>query len=1035
MNVAIINRQTVGILLLSFLLVFAHAESGVNLRPLGPLPPTPVDGLISTNEFFPGVKYRPEVPRQEAIVGFAPGLRAATHGEIEQCLRAWTNAAPDRTRLVEYARSHENRALYYIIISCPNNMRRLAEIQRGLATLGDPRKVSEAAASELISSLPAVAWIGFTIHGDETEGSDAALALIYHLIAADDPDVTQLLERVVVIIDPLMNPDGRERFVKMIAEHRGTSPNLDDQSMLHDGYWPWGRGNHYLFDLNRDLLWCVHPETRGRVREIASWNPQLLVDAHGMGPQETHLFSPPREPINNNVPKGKLEWSEKFARDQAKAFDRHGLLYYTGEWHEEWYPGYTDAWASLRGAIGVLYEQARVAEDGVRRPEGRILSYRESMQHHLIGAMANLATLNKNRRALLEHFYRTRKTAVDPNGPYANRTFAVLPSPNRSRLYRLIDLLRQQGFELYTAEYEFTAPKATDQLGREIKQRVIPAGSLLIPNRQPLGHLLASMLEFDPRMSQCALEEERKELLSKGRSKLYDTTAWNVTMFYGLEALMLHMELPHCAVELPAEFPAQTHTTHRPAPSSPVAFVFDGADDASVTAAARLMERGVQVRVAEKPFQLDGRDFSRGSVVVTRLDNRSFQGDLTKVINDVASETGLIAVPVSTGFGKGEMPDLGGQYFQRLEPPRIALLTRGTVSATDYGSIWFTIDHKLGIRHSHIDEVGRFDLSRYNVLVIPDARLSGSLTGMVANLKEWVKNGGTLIAIASSTSLVTPEKAEFSKVRQLPDVLGKLPEYELVVLREWLAQNGEFPPAEAVWAHLATPGLRYPWQIIDGPHPDEKELRKRDSWQSIFMPQGALVAGRVDTNHWLTFGCGQWLPILVGRQPILMAGDGVEAPIRYGYITPLAGHPPTNVHQANASSAAGHAAISTHPTQGSTGHTPNSTATAHGSNPSKQDSTQTPKEKEKDKEPPRVGWAALPPGTEMYFRLSGLLWPEATHRLANAAWVTREAHGRGQIILFATPPTFRAAAAGTTRVFLNALIYGPGFGAAQPVRP
>lgn len=1021
---------------IALVLGFALIVVGADFRPAGPLAPTPLRELNFTNEFFPGTKYRSDVPRQESIIGFPVGARAATHGEIERCLHAWTNAAPDRTRLVEYARSHENRALYYMIVTAPNNMRRLDEIQRGLAALADPRKTSDATASELITSLPAVAWLGYTIHGDETEGSDAALALLYHLIAADDAAVNDLLERVVVIIDPLMNPDGRDRFVKMIAENRGTMPNVDDQSMIHDGYWPWGRGNHYLFDLNRDPLWCVHPETRGRIREIGRWNPQLLVDAHGMGSQETHLFSPPREPININVPKGRMDWGQRFARDQAEAFDQHGLLYYTGEWHEEWYPGYTDAWGSLRGAIGILYEQARIAEDGVRRPEGRILTYRESVQHHVIGSAANLNTLKNNARALLEYFYQTRKTAVDPNGPYANRTFAVLPTSNRSRWLAFIDLLQQQGFELYTSDREFTAPLAKDQLGRELKPCVVAAGSLLIPNRQPLAHLLSAALEFDPHLSRVALEEERKELLAKGRSKLYDTTAWNVTMLYGLPALTLGMELPQHAVPLTNRPSNPPPTAVQTTLSSPTAFVIDGADDSSVAAAARLMERGVQVRVAEKPFRFDEHDFARGSVVVTRLDNRSFSGDLRKTVCEAAAETGLTVFPVCSGLGAGDLPDLGGEHFQRLEPPRIALLTRDSVSATDYGSIWFTIDHKLGIRHSHIDDVGRLDLSRYNVVVVPDARASGISTNMIASLKDWVRNGGTLIAIGGSTSAFTQEKADLSKVRPLPEVLSRLAEYELVILREWMAQNGELPAEESVWSHLATTNLRYPWQMVDGPHPDEKELRKRDAWQSLFMPQGAVLAARVSTNHWLTAGCGEWLPVVVGRQPILMAGDGVEAPVRYGYLTRSSAKCGGSTEQAGETSPSPtRSTPAPKPSVASDSDHPAGGGVESSSNARKSPANPDSHQKEKDKEPPRVGWAALPPGTEMHLRMSGLLWPEAAHRLANAAWVTRESCGRGQIILFATPPTFRAATVGTTRVFLNALVYGPGFGAAQPVRP
>lgn len=985
----------------------------------GTLPPTAVPGLSPVVEYFPGTAYRATVPTQQSLLGFAPGARASSAAEIEKCLRAWAAAAPDRTRLVEYARTYEQRPLHYMVVTAPKNLARLDEIQSSLARLGDPRRVSEGEAAELIRTLPAVAWLAYTIHGDETEGSDAALALLYHLIAAEDASVAGLLEGVVVIVDPLMNPDGRDRFVKMIAEHRGAMPSVDDQSLIHDGYWPYGRGNHYLFDLNRDWIWGVHPETRGRIREVAKWNPQLLVDAHGMGSQETHLFSPPREPINPNIPASREEWGRIFARDQSQALDRHPLLYYTGEWHEEWYPGYSDGWSSYRGAVGILYEQARIAEDGVRRPEGRVLSYGEAVAHHVWGNLANLKTLIANREALLKQFHANRQAAVAPEGPYARRTFAFLPTANASRRRALIDLLRLEGFELFQLPRDYTATRATDQLGRELRDARLPAGTVLVPNRQPLAHLLAAMLEFDPRLPTRTLETERQELLRKGRSRIYDTTAWNVSMMFDLAALTLPEALPELAQPLTSVPAAEPGTA--PSVAAPVAYVIDGADDLSIAAAARLMERGVEVRVAEKPFRLDGREFSRGSVVIHRLDNRGFQGDLAGAVAKAVDETGLCAVAVSTGLGPDDLPDLGGEHFQRLEPPRIALMSRG-YSAGDYGSIWHALDHQVAVRHAHLEDAGGADLSRYNVLIVPGGR-PGLSTALAGTVKEWVRNGGTLVAVAGSVAGFINEKAEFSKVRPLPEVLGRLAEYELAIWREWFGRAATIPAEEAVWAHRATPGsVAYPWQAIDGPHADEKELKKRDAWQSLFMPQGAVLATRVDTNHWLTAGCAEVLPVLTGHQQILMAAEGVEAPIRYGYLTAISKEP-----HATAASAI----------------VPSAESAVPKPEMQKQDADKNGPpggdgkggDKKSPKEAPRIGWCALPEGTEMHLRMSGLLWPEAAHRVANSAWVTREPFGRGQVILFATSPTFRGCARGTTRVFLNAVVYGPGFGAAQPVRP
>jgi hypothetical protein len=984
---AVFQRGCSGCIALFAWVAFGQAPD----RPQHLLAPTPVAGLAYTNEFFPGTVYRPEVPTQQKLIGFATGARAASPDEVEQCLKAWATAAADRTKLVEYARSHEGRPLHYLVVTAPKNLAKLDEIQAGLAKLADPRKTTPAESAKLIDTLPAVAWLAYTIHGDETEGSDAALALLYHLAAARDARVEKMLEDLVIIIDPLMNPDGRARFLKMVAENRGAAPNLDEQSLVHGGYWPQGRGNHYLFDLNRDWILGVHPESRGRIREVGRWNPQLFVDAHGMGAQETHLFSPPRQPVNPNLPKAREAWGGLFAREQAQAFDRHQLVYYTGEWHEEWYPGYSDAYASYRGAIGILYEQARIAEDGVRRPGGRILSYRESVQHHVIGNLANLATLQANAKKLREHFHACRQAGLDPQGPYASRTFAILPTANHSRLRELIQLLQLEGIEVYETTAAFNAP-ATDQLGRAWPDKTIPAGTVLVPNRQPLAHLVAGMLEFDPHFSPAVLEDERKELLTKGNSKIYDTTAWNLTMFYGLESLMLKSDLP-----------ANTRTyvvnTNPASPvveaaKAPVAYVVSGADDLSVTLAGRLMEAGVQVRVADKDFQLDGQDFPRGSIVATALDNRANAAGFGQMVRQTAMTLELSVIAIGTGLGEGDLPDLGGRHFRRLEPPRIALAGREGFSPTEYGSTWLALDKYLGLRHSHLGRFESADLARYNVLILPSGRGSALTSNALNQIKEWVKAGGTLIAIGDTASAFIAEKAEFSKVRALPEALPKLADYELAVLREWMGRIGQMPAVEAIWDNKASTKPEFPWQTMSGPYPEEKELRRRDAWQSLFMPQGAFLAARIDTNHWLTVGCGEPLPALAGRGPILMAADGVEAPIRFGFLVSVA--PETSVRDA---------------------------------------APANPDKKEASKETPRAGWSVLPTGTQMYLRMSGLLWPEAGHRLANSAWVTREGYGRGQVVLFASNPTFRGTSRAMMRSFLNAVVYGPGCGTTAPVIP
>jgi len=959
------------------LIVFLHVTPhAVQAQPGAPQP-TPLRELGDSSPFFPGVSYDAAVPTAESILGFQIGKKAASHAEIEKCLKAWIGAG-GRTRLFEYAKTYEGRTLYYMVVTSPENQARLDAIRGEIAQLADPRGLSDDEGKRLVDSVPAVAWLAYSIHGNESSGSDAALALLYHLSAATGPEVEALLRDTIVLIDPMMNPDGRDRFIKQVAETRGTAPNLDDQSLLHAGWWPWGRMNHYLFDLNRDWILGVNPESRGRIQAAGAWNPLLFVDAHEMGSQESYLFSPQREPANPHRPKNLDRWSELFGKEQSQAFDAHGWPYYTGEWNEGWYPGYSDAWAGFRGAVGVLYEQASVDEDGVRRPGGDILSYREAVQHHVVSSMANLHTLQANAHEIKSEFLAGRRAALSKAEPYGKRTIALLPTANRTRLHRFLELMQLQDIEMHVAGEAFAAD-GVDQLGRRFRGREIPAGTILISNRQPLAHLIGTILEFDTPMPEEYLRRERQELLRSGETTIYDQTAWNLIMLHGLESVTLNGDLPESsALYMPSDESAAAMST----PSGTIAWIIDGLDDASVVAAARLLEQGVEVRVVDRPIDLGGHSFSRGSVVITRYDNRRRDEGWEELVEQTAQNLSLQAVGITEGLGDGELPDIGGGHFIRLEPPRIALAARGGVSPYDFGSIWHMLDTQFAIRHSHLDEdfLDDADLRRYNVLVLPSRWFGVLSEDAWAPIKSWVEAGGTLIAIGGSAEAIASEEKKLSSVRRLRDALEELDSYELAVRREWMAKSGELPDGEKLWSHVPSATAIYPWESGEDAksRPEADALKKQDLWDRTFMPQGAFLAARTDDRHWLTFGCGESIPILYNTSNVLMAGTGVEAPIRMGVFD-----------------------VSS----------------------------------EGEDEVSRVGWAAIPAGHEMRLRMSGLLWPEAAQRIANGAWVTRERLGNGQVILFATAPNFRGTTFGTARVLANAMIYGPGVGASPAIRP
>lgn len=973
-----------------------------------PLAPSPLEGYAYDEPFFPGARYDRGVPTPDSILGFTLGSRPASPAQIEAVITALAKESK-RTKLVRYGTTHEGRPLHYLVLASEANIARLDALRADLAKLADPRAIDAAAADKLAEKLPAVAWMAYTIHGNELSSSDAALAAAYHLAAGNGDDVKALLAELVVIIDPLMNPDGRERYLTMAQQNRTTQPSVDDQSVLHSEVWPSGRMNHYLFDMNRDWLWATQPETRGRIAAISQWHPHFFMESHEMWSQDTFLFLPPREPINPHFPEHTRRWSEAFAQDHAAAFDARGWRYYTGEWSDNWYPGYSSSWAPLRGAIANLYEQARIHTDAVRREDGTLETYRESVHKQLVSTMANLGSLAKNRRAVLRDFLAEKRACVAPDAAPAPRTFALPPSANTARWAQFLDLLHTQGIEYQAAEKPFTA-SGTDRLSLAVTDREFPAGTILIPGRQPMARLVATLLEFDPRMKTETLVEERRELLRFDRSRFYDITGWSATMLYDLECVTLAGEPPAAAgARIATSAPA------RPAgriekPGTTVGWVIDGADDASVTAAGRLMERGVRVRVSNKPFTFDGRAYTRGSVVVTRKDNTLFKGGLEQALGEVAQVAGVVATGLVSGMGPGDIPDLGGEHFVLLHQPRIALLGREPFDPNTYGECWYVIDHVLGLRASYLDfnQIGGTDLRRYNVIVLPPGD-PAALKDKMESLRAWVQAGGTLVAFESSAEAVARETEGIGSIRLLPDILAKPEPYLQAVIREWEGRTAGVDVA-SVWSFTAPSGERatpFPWKgaaLAGDDSPSEDEIKRRDDWRRIFMPQGAVLAGRVDDRSWLTAGCGDYVPVMYGSGVVLAVPPGVEAPVRAGYFTPA---PPAP--EAPVVTASGEATVATTESD---------------------DDTRA----EKEDEPP-PGWTIAPPGHELRLRMSGLLWPEAAERLANSALLARESVGSGQVILFAFNPVFRASTPGTARVFTNAVVYGPGMGARQPIVP
>jgi hypothetical protein len=821
---------------------------------------------------LPGGAYEPGLSTPAAVLGFPPGERPARYDEVVRYLTYLAGNSP-RVRLVEMGRTYEGRMQVLLLIGSEDRVRQPETVRAANASLADPRKTGEAETHRLLESSPLVVWAGYGIHGDELSSVDAALQVAYQLAAGTDPGTRELLQELFVVIDPMQNPDGRERFLAQMQQWGGVIPNPDAQSIHHAGMWPYGRGNHYLFDVNRDWILVTQVETQNRLRQISRWNPQLVIDSHEMGAYDTYLFSPPREPLNPNVPKEMHRWWELFAADQAKAFDHFGWSYYTHEWNDEWYPGYGASWPLYNDALGILYEQAGVEGSLVKRPDGTTLTYRETVHHHVVSTLANLTTAAKNRKGLLTDFYERKKRGVTAGAGQA-MAYYLAPGANPGRAARLVANLLAQGIEVRRLQRPTRVSGLRDTWGGRPATRTLSAGTYAIPIDQPKGRLANAVLDFDPHMKTSVLQEERKSLEKNGDSKLYDVTSWSLPIAYGVEAYATDERIQG-ATELVSG--ADSVSGGIIDPRAGFGYLVDYADDHAPEALCRFFEDGLTVRTAREPFELGGRKYDRGTLLLRKNENPQ---DLDVILARIARTTGVTAYGTNTARSTSGV-DLGGNDMLLLKMPRVAVVGGPEIGTTGLGAVWHMLDQRYRMRISmlQVGQLAGSDLGKYTVLLFPSgepqgiSRVLGKAGG--AKLRGWIEGGGTLIALGGSAAFVADTSSGLSSVRLRQQALKELDLYARALVQEARASE---PAIDSAGVWNGTIQVR---DTMKAGTVNEKELLWQDERGRLFMPRGTFLTVDLDAEHWMTYGMGTRVAALMFGSTALLSRNPVRTPARF----------------------------------------------------------------------------------------------------------------------------------------------------------
>ncbi len=973
-------------------------------------------------DFYERGPYRADVPRPAALLGYEPGEFHTTYANYERFLR---ELAPktDRLKIMTLGQTPEHRPLYLLAVSTPENLSKLDGIKAGVARLADPRTCTQAEADALAARSPMIVWLSYSIHGDESSAFEAGMQVLYQLTASDDPKLVDALSRCVVLINPAQNPDGHERFTAWYnAEGLGRP-----EAFAYEHHQPWGiygRFNHYGFDLNRDLLPGSQIESRAAMAAFLDWHPQVNADHHGE--TKNFFFPPPAMPVNQALPHDETEhWQSTLGQGNAAAFNRYHWLYYNRDVFDLYYPGYWDSWPSLHGSTGMTYESDGGGKRGFNwlRDDGTIETLREAIAKHFTASLATVETSAANREARLKDYYKFFATAIQEGqaGKDGLRQVVIAPGSDPGRTAELVANLLRHGIEVRRTTDKFTLPNARAYLpaanpAPAPAARDFPAGSYVIDLAQPQGKvartLLAPEAPLDAPFVQRQQERQARNL-KRGRreplenAEFYDITSWCLPLCFGVDAAY-SADAP--AGPAPGEFvraagPASLTLSNQPGPGGQehaasvqtapaaaravTAYLWTPGTEGAYRMAFKLLQEGYHLATCTEPMRAGGRDYPRGTLLARVERNPA---TLHARVTDLARSFGVPVSTADTAYVDQGNVGPGSEEVVSLKVPKVALIAGDAAAQTSYAEISYLLGKDMGVEFvpMSVDAFKKTRMADFNVLILPDG--SAKAYGRefdkdgVDKLKDWCKDGGTLICVGGAAGFAADKKVDLTGARVVgaatlaledkdepepgdADADGKADK------KDEDAASGK-PPADKDHqpeGKKATPvdkggdkdkpseDAKPDGKPTDaggdkGDKGDKQDKPKKGEFDRRKIPlavPGAIFRATVNRDHFLTYGYDQdTLPVLVDTDQFLTL-------TRRG------------------------ANVLTFPAAGA------------------------------DKNPPSL-------------RLAGYIWPDNTDRLIRGtASVIEEPLGDGHVILTADGPSYRLLWRATTRLWLNGVLYAP----------
>jgi hypothetical protein len=658
------------------------------------------------------VTYDKSIPTPKEVIGHEVGEWHVTHDKLVEYMKALA-ASSDRISIENRGKTYEDRPLLLLTITSPENHKNLEEIRQAHINATDDNSVD-------ISENPIVVYQGFSIHGNEPSGSNAALAVAYYLAAADNID--DLLTNTVILFDPSFNPDGLQRFAYWANTNKSKNINPDPNDREYSEVWPRGRTNHYQFDMNRDWLPVQLLESKARIASFHKWLPNILTDHHEMGSNSSFFFQPGIPSRTNPLtPQLNQDLTKEIATYHAKALDKIGSLYYSEESFDDFYYGKGSTFPDINGSIGILFEQASSRGHAQETANG-VLTFPFTIRNQFTAALSTLEAAKNMRVKILQYqqdFYKESRKSGE------KKAIVFGDEKDGAKSFHLAEVLKRHQVKIHEVKSDFTSN------GKNFKKGY----SYLVPMNQKNQRLVKAMFDV------------RKTFKD---SLFYDVSAWTFNHAFGVDYAE-NVSLAKAGKEI-TSLKINTGTVSL---KSDYGYLMPWNEYYTPKALNAFLQKGLRAKVSMKNFKNGGNSYEYGTIFIPVQNQKLDADELHQFLMNVADESHVNIAGVTTGLNDGI--DLGSNNFSAIKKPKVAMLVGSGVVSYDSGEIWHLFDQRFDMRLTRLDlsYFTKIEISKYTHIIIPSSKIDKAA---IDKLKTWVKNGGVLVGYKNTAKWLSSNK-------------------------------------------------------------------------------------------------------------------------------------------------------------------------------------------------------------------------------------------------------------------------------------